>query len=261
MRPRPNISPAAIDRRPRLTSLDAPTPAHQYHFHLDPHRHRSTLSEVILGGQDGLVNVLGVILGVAAATHDARIVLAAGLAATFAESVSMGAVAYTSKQADQALYESERNRERRHVAAVPEIERDEIRQLYRQKGFSGELLEKIVETITANRDVWVAVMMAEELQLMPVPRGRALRSAARVGLAAMVGSLLPLLPFFFLSVGRAMWVALAVAAATLFAVGAYKAVTTVGQWAKSGAEMAVIGVASALVGYGVGLLFQVGPTP
>jgi hypothetical protein len=62
----------------------------------DPHRQASALSDVILGGQDGLVNVLGVILGVAAATSDPRIVLVAGLAATFAESVSMGAVAYTS---------------------------------------------------------------------------------------------------------------------------------------------------------------------
>jgi hypothetical protein len=62
------------------------------HDHHDPHRHESRLADVILGGQDGLVNVLGVILGVAAATHDARIVIAAGLAATFAESISMGAV-------------------------------------------------------------------------------------------------------------------------------------------------------------------------
>ncbi|HHH41004.1 MAG TPA: VIT family protein, partial [Chloroflexi bacterium] len=54
------------------------------------------LAEVILGGQDGLVNVLGVILGVAAASADQRIILAAGLAATFAESVSMAAGVYTS---------------------------------------------------------------------------------------------------------------------------------------------------------------------
>ena len=67
-----------------------------YDARLDPHRGASALSDVILGGQDGLVNVLGVILGVAAATADTRIVLVAGLAATFAESVSMGAVAYTS---------------------------------------------------------------------------------------------------------------------------------------------------------------------
>lgn len=95
-----------------------------HHTRRDPHRQASALSDVILGGQDGLVNVLGVILGVAAATADARIVLVAGLAATFAESVSMGAVAYTSTLADADFYESERAREYRHVQAVPVLEAD-----------------------------------------------------------------------------------------------------------------------------------------
>jgi hypothetical protein len=72
------------------------------HDHHDPHHGEFRLSDVILGGQDGLVNVLGVILGVAAATQDARILIAAGLAATFAESISMGAVAYTSTLAENA---------------------------------------------------------------------------------------------------------------------------------------------------------------
>src|SRR4051794_16922059 len=110
-----------------------------YHDRVDPHRGASALSDVILGGQDGLVNVLGVILGVAAATSDTRIVLVAGLAATFAESVSMGAVAYTSPLADADFYESEREREYRHIQHVPALEREEIRRIYQNKGFSGEL--------------------------------------------------------------------------------------------------------------------------
>src|SRR3990172_3875999 len=93
----------------------------RYHLYHDPHRQSSGLSDIILGGQDGLVNVLGVILGVAAATHDPRIVMVAGLAATFAESVSMGAVAYTSTLADSDFYESERAREHRHVHLVPAL--------------------------------------------------------------------------------------------------------------------------------------------
>jgi len=140
------------------------------HNKIDPHTHASRLAEIILGGQDGLVNVLGVILGVAAATHDARIVLAAGMAATFAESVSMGAVAYTSTLANNDLYNSEKQREYRHIRLVPELEVQEIRDLYAQKGFEGEMLEKIVEVITSNPDVWVEVMMSEEYQLQPPSR-------------------------------------------------------------------------------------------
>jgi VIT1/CCC1 family predicted Fe2+/Mn2+ transporter len=137
---------------------------HEQH---DPHRRRSRLADVILGGQDGLVNVLGVILGVAAATRDARIVMAAGLAATFAESISMGAVAYTSTLAEDDFYHSEREREHRHIHLAPDVEIEEIRDIYRSKGFDGETLEKIVEVITSNPDVWVNVMMAEEFQLTP----------------------------------------------------------------------------------------------
>src|SRR5512136_359925 len=126
----------------------------RYHLFHDPHRRASGLSDIILGGQDGLVNVLGVILGVAAATSDPRIVLVAGLAATFAESVSMGAVAYTSTLADADYYESERAREYRHVQEVPKLEREEVREIYASKGFHGELLDRIVDTITRDEDVW-----------------------------------------------------------------------------------------------------------
>jgi predicted membrane protein (TIGR00267 family) len=241
---------------------------HEYHtddlgFHLrgDPHRQASSLSDVILGGQDGLVNVLGVILGVAAATHDPRIVMVAGLAATFAESVSMGAVAYTSTLADADFYESERSREYRHIQQVPHLERSEIRKIYEDKGFEGELLDHIVDTITSNEDVWVAVMMAEEHQLQPTNRRQAIRSALVVGLSAIVGSLIPLAPFMFFPVNLSMVISLVITALVLFGVGAYKAQKTVGHPGKSGLEMAIIGTISALVGYGVGALFKVPAAP
>src|SRR3990172_842090 len=224
-----------------------------HHAQFDPHRKSYELADVILGGQDGLVNVLGVILGVAAATNDPRIVLVAGLAATFAESVSMGAVAYTSTVAEVDFYESEREREYRHIQEVPHLERQEIRQIYTQKGFKGELLERIVDTITANEDVWVAVMMAEEHQLTPTNRRSALRSALIVGLAAIIGSLIPFAPFAFLPVAVSILISIAVSALVLFVVGAYKAKVTVGRPGKSGLEMALIGTVSALAGYAVGL--------
>lgn len=208
-----------------------------------------------------MVNVLGVILGVAAATHDPRIVLVAGLAATFAESVSMGAVAYTSTLADADFYESERNREYRHIRQVPHLERSEIREIYENKGFEGELLDHIVDTITSNEDVWVAVMMVEEHQLQPTNRRQALRAALVVGLSAIIGSLIPLAPFGFFSVDASMLISVAITALVLFGVGAYKAQKTVGHPGKSGLEMAIIGTISALAGYAIGALFKVPAAP
>jgi VIT1/CCC1 family predicted Fe2+/Mn2+ transporter len=227
-----------------------------FHSVVDPHRHQSSLSDIILGGQDGVVNVLGVILGVAAASADPRIVLAAGVAAGLAESVSMAAVAYTSRRADQARYESELARERRHIERVPALESDEIRDSFRSKGFSGELLDQIVSTITSNKEVWVAIMMAEELKLAPIDRQATWRASAVVGGAALVGSALPLLPFLWLAVPTAMVTAVVLAAVTLFAVGAYKSATTVGYWLWGGLEMSGIGLAAAAIGWAVGLVFH-----
>jgi VIT1/CCC1 family predicted Fe2+/Mn2+ transporter len=231
-----------------------------YHMRIDPHRQASSLSDVILGGQDGIVNVLGVILGVAAATFDARIVIVAGLAATFAESVSMAAVAFTSTVADSDFYQAERERERRHVEEVPHLEREKVRRIYAAKGFDGDLLEGIVAKITSDPDVWVNVMMAEEHHLTPTSRKAAAKSALVVGLAAMVGSLIPLLPFALLGVGASMIVSVVLTAAVLFGVGAYKAKVMVGNPGRSGLEMAVIGTLSALVGYAVGAILKLPPT-
>jgi predicted membrane protein (TIGR00267 family) len=201
--------------------------------------------------------VLGVILGVAAATSDPHIVLVAGLADTFSESVSMGAVAYTSLIADADYHDSEKERAIRHIEQVPHLECDEIRNIYARKGFKGDLVERIVETITGNREVWVAVMMAEEHQLSPTDRRQAWKVALIVGLSAVIGSLIPLAPFAFLPVGLSMWVSMAMTALVLFDIGVYKARMTVGHPAKSGLEMAVIGTLSALVGFIVGVLLKI----
>jgi predicted membrane protein (TIGR00267 family) len=229
----------------------------EVHMRLDPHRRGAGISDIVLGGQDGLVNVLGVILGVAAATNSTRIVLVAGLAAAMAESVSMAAVAYTATNAQAEVYESERAREMRHIEKVPHLETDEIREIYKKKGFDGELLEKVVDTITANKDVWVAVMMAEEHNLAKIEKGHASRAAFVVGLSAIVGSIVPLIPFLFVPVTRAMWASVIIAAATLFLMGAYKGHVTTGRLWRSGFELAAIGMAAAVVGYFVGALLGV----
>src|SRR3990167_3441067 len=227
----------------------------------EQHKSTSNLRDIILGGQDGLVNVLGIVLGLAAAAVDLRIILAGGLAATFAESVSMAAVAYTSRRAEQSFYESELEREKREIKEVPEMEVEEVREIYRKKGFSGKLLEDVVAQITSNEEVWLDEMMKFELGLQSVETKNALGSALVVGIAALVGSLIPLTPFFVLSflklsIPQAIWTSLVISALILFIVGAYKAKATIGDWKKSGAEIAVIGIISALVGYVVGQFFK-----
>ena len=222
-----------------------------------------SLRDIILGGQDGLVNVLGLVLGVAAATAQLRIILAAALAATFSESIAMGGVAYTSALADRDYYLAQLAKERREVEEVPEVETEEVREIFRDKGLHGEVLERVVKEITSDKEVWVDVMMRDELHLTPVSSRGLVRRAFVTGFSTLIGSLIPLIPFAFvplfgISVTAATIMAVPLCAAVLFGVGAYKAVTLVGDWRISGLQMLVIGMVSAAAGYGIGRLLHVG---
>jgi predicted membrane protein (TIGR00267 family) len=227
-------------------------------IHHESHKSSFNLPEIILGGQDGLVNVLGVILGVAAATVSSKIVIVAGLAATFAESVSMAAVAYTSKMAEADYYESEYEREKWEIDHVPAGEKEEIRALYENYGFQGKILDEIIEKITADPKIWLKVMMEQELKLEEINRRQALPDGLLVGVSALVGSFIPLIPFFLFPVKTAIYVSLIATTLTLFSIGYYKAKQTLGrQLVRQGVEMAIIGMASAGVGYLIGSLFKV----
>ncbi len=212
--------------------------------------------EFILGGQDGLVNVLGVILGIAVATSNPRLVVIAGLAAAFAESFSMAAVAYTSSRAEQDYYASELAKEDSEIDQFPETETKEIFDIYYAKGFRGRLLDEIVHRITKDRKTWLNIMMKEELGLSP-DFISPLKSGLIVGLAAMVGSLVPLVPFFFLAIKTAILVGLAVSAVTLFVTGAVEGKLTIGHWVRKGIELALIGMGAALIGFLVGKVLGV----
>ena len=142
---------------------------------------QSTLSDIILGGQDGLVNVLGVILGVAAATSSYKVIIAAGMAATFAESISMAAVALTSKMAERDNYYSELEREKVEIKEIPILEKAEIRDIYQAKGFEGKMLDDIVENITSNNEQWIKLMMKEELELTEIKNKDIYKTKSTVG--------------------------------------------------------------------------------
>ena len=222
----------------------------------EKHKQPGFLSDFILGSQDGLVNVLGVILGVAVASQDFKIILAGGLAATFAESISMGAVAFTSTSARREFYLAERDREMKEMKETPELEKEEVRQILRRWGVPNQELEDILVHITMKPSAWLDIMMAHELNLSPVSEKDAARSAALVGTAAIVGSIIPLIPFVLMQhdILQSMIVSLVVSALTLFAIGWYKATTTVGRPYRSGLQMLIIGIVSALAGFAIAFL-------
>src|SRR5437016_1287236 len=222
----------------------------------EQHSTNNSLRDVILGGQDGLVNMLGIALGVVAAGGSTHVLVVTGIAAAITESISMGAVAYTSFGSDRDFYLAEKAREQNEISSQPEEEREEIREIYAAKGFKGQLLEDVVSTITHNRETWVSTMMDEELHLQPIAQQSLLRSALVVTVATLIGHFIPIVPFMVVARTPATIVAIALSAVTLFAVGVYSAKTLVGDWRKSGLQMVAIGLGAAAVGFLIGRLFH-----
>jgi VIT1/CCC1 family predicted Fe2+/Mn2+ transporter len=220
------------------------------------HHPGNSLHDVILGGQDGLVNILGIILGVIAGGGSNSVLLATGFAAAITESISMGAVGYTSTISDRDYYRSEQQRVLGQIETAPDVEQQELRATYAAKGFSGDLLDHVVDTITADRNRWADTMMDEELHLQPVGTPEILRSSVVIFVATLIGHLIPLVPFLVLGRTPALVTAIALSAIVLFGIGVYSAVTRVGSWRTSGLKMVVIGLGAASIGFAVGRLLH-----
>jgi vacuolar iron transporter family protein len=214
-----------------------------------------SLRDLMLGLNDGLVASFAVTSGVAGAFSAAGIVIMAGLAEMLGGAISMGLAAFISARSHMEFYLSEFEREREEIRRWPEREREEILTIYRQKGFTGALLEQIVAHITADPERWSNVMMREELGLNKEAIEPPARSGLTVGLSYLCGAAVPLIPYAFVAPPLGIGISAAATGIALFAVGAAKTIITARSWWKSGLESLVIGVAAAAATYGAGRLF------
>jgi VIT1/CCC1 family predicted Fe2+/Mn2+ transporter len=157
-------------------------------------------------------------------------------------------------------YLAERQRELEEMQTMPDLERQEVRQILERWDFHGAELDEILEKIVSKPKAWLEIMMAHELNLAPVDPGQARKSAVLVGIAAILGSLVPLIPFVVIGANLILGVivSLSVSTLTLFGIGWWKARTTIGRPTRSGLQMALIGIASALAGFGIAYLVSGG---
>jgi len=122
----------------------------------------SYLRDAILGGIDGCVTTVAVIASVAGAGLPGMVAFVLGIASLIADAFSMGVSNYQAVKSDDDARDRLRDQEARHIELDPGGEREEIRQIFKQKGFEGEALENIVETISANERLWINTMIQEE---------------------------------------------------------------------------------------------------
>jgi VIT1/CCC1 family predicted Fe2+/Mn2+ transporter len=225
------------------------------------HARSSFLSNFILGSQDGLVNVLGILLGLTAATSDVRLIFVAAFAALGAESISMGAVAYTSTLARRKQYLKEVSRETTEMREMPQLERQEVREIFQRWGYQGEDLERLTDLIASKPKAWLEFMMSHELRLEEVDESEPRRSFLVVLSSTIFGSIIPLIPYFLVGkdVVLGAVVSVTVSGVVLFCIGLFEARTTVGSLWRSGLQMAAIGLAAGLAGFLIGHFIGASP--
>lgn len=211
--------------------------------------------DLMLGLNDGLVASFAVTSGVAGAFSAGNIVIMAGLAEMLGGAVSMGLAAFISARSQIEFYYSEIEREHDEIRRWPEREREEVRAIYREKGFTGQLLDRIVSHITADPERWGNVMMREELGLDIEKFDRPVRSGLAVGLSYLAGAFVPVAGYFFVAPHHGLIISAVATVLALFGVGAAKTVVTARPWWRSGLECMATGVAAAAVTYGAGRLF------
>jgi len=129
------------------------------------HKLQEYLGEFVYGGIDGSVTTFAVVAGSAGADLSAAVVIILGFANLIADGFSMSVGAYLSTKTERDNYEKHKNIEYWEIENLRDREVEEVREIYRQKGFEGDLLEKVVNKITEDKDRWVDVMMKEELEM------------------------------------------------------------------------------------------------
>jgi len=216
--------------------------------------HINYMSNFILGSQDGLVNVLGILLGLSAATADIRLIYVAAFAALGAESISMGAVAYTSTLARRKQYLKGIEMESGGINDKPSLERGEVREIFARWGYTGKKLEQATNVIINNPRAWLSFMMSYELNLEPVSKSEPRDSFLVVLGSTVFGSFIPLTPFFLLggSILPSVIGSVVLSGGLLFFIGCYEAWTTIGSLWRSGLQMATIGLAAGIAGFLIG---------
>jgi VIT1/CCC1 family predicted Fe2+/Mn2+ transporter len=217
----------------------------------------SYLSDAILGAVDGGVTTFGVIAGAFGGGLGSQVIIILGFAKLISDGFSMAASNFLRTRSQFESLEKARNTERHHIRYIPEGEKQEIRQIFSRKGFEGEILERIVETLSEDEDQWVDIMLSEELGLprrVPNP----LRAAISTFIAFILIGLVPLFPFLLpmLSLQQALWISGGMTAVTFLGVGLLKGLALKQPVWNSGIQTLLTGSGAAALAYVISHLLQ-----
>ena len=214
----------------------------------------SYLRDWVYGGIDGSVTTFAVVTGVSGAHLSPTIILILGIANLLGDGFSMAASNYLGTRTERQEAEALRAQETRHIAIDPEGEREEVRQIFEGKGFTGDDLERVVDIVTADHERWIRFMLSEEHGL-PQQIRSAMKAAWSTFGAFVVCGLVPLLPFV-MHAQSALAISIAMTLIVFFVVGSTRSRWLVVSWWRAGLETLAVGSIAALLAYAVGIAMR-----
>ena len=224
------------------------------HQHLNNGGLLASIRELVFGLEDSLVSTLGVVVGIGAGTDDPGVVILSGIVLVVVEALSMSAGSFLSSKSHREMLEQAVREERQEIETEPERETDELRAMYRSRGFDPAEVEILVRRITGDKKLWLEEMIAKELKIGALELEGPKQSALVMFFAYLAGGVIPVLPYAFFAVPRASIVASALTVTALFFVGVGKARATGTNMLRSGLEMVLVSASAAGVGYLIGKL-------
>lgn len=222
---------------------------------LDKLKKPSPLRDFVYGAIDGTVTTFAIVAGVSGANLSEKTILILGLSNVLADGFSMAAGNYlgTKTELDEKLLIREFEEEQ--IKLEPEGEKEELRQIFKAKGFEGATLEEIVSTISQDKERWLTTMLAEEYGIGDVKLSPLKSGLVTFGAFILFG-MMPILPFL-LPIDHEFPVATTLTGLCFFGLGALKSIWTLEHWIPSAFKTFGIGTTAAVLAYFVGTFFKV----
>ncbi|WP_373035831.1 VIT1/CCC1 transporter family protein [Sulfurimonas sp.] len=214
-------------------------------------------SDAVLGGIDGCVTTFAVVAGVIGADFSPFVALILGFSNLIADGFSMAVSNYESLKTTDEFVQSIRDSEKEHIDNIPEGEREEIRQIFKNKGFFGDTLEKIVNTISADQHLWIDTMLTEEHGVQKTSKNPFKAAIATFTSFVVVGAM-PLIPFMFSEIEKNVQFAISASLAALmfFSIGALKSRFVSKPIFLSGLSTLLTGGTAAILAFATGYLLR-----
>jgi VIT1/CCC1 family predicted Fe2+/Mn2+ transporter len=217
---------------------------------------RSRIREFVFGIQDGLISTVGLLAGIQGATENNLVVIIAGLTAMFSGAISMAAGSYLSSNAQKEIFDKEIGEAEKLAEREPYMAAEGLLKALGDEGMSKEQSYRMVKVLIQQRNVFLRTFQEKVFGLGSAEINRPVQAALIMGLSFIVGAIVPILPYMFLTGLTALYLSALLGGITLFGVGAFKGMLAGQSLLLSGLQFFLIAVSATVLGYGLGVIVQ-----